>query len=249
MPCGNEALQKVFVSPAGFCFIREAKMEGWIKWYRQSIDNKIWRSDRTAWQIFEYFLAIADYKTGRVNRAYSTISEFLGIPKSTLHKAIKRLKKAKMVNDLVNDKYTIFEIVNWQKYQNGERDGERKVNAKGTQSEHIQEVKNIRSKENTTSKEVLAKPIGELQDLINFSKEKNFPLQGTIKMNRYNASNLLKKFGLEKSKKLVLAAVNCRGKPYAPVINDFIQLYRKCGDLVNYYVKKKNERNKKTIIG
>lgn len=152
-------------------------MEGWIKWYRQSIDNEIWRNDRTAWQVFEYFLAIADYKTGQVNRAYSTISEFLGIPKSTLHKAIKRLKKAKMVNDLVNDKYTIFTIENWHKYQNGEQVGERKVNAKGTQSEHIQEVKNKELKNNTTIQNELLKflktqpkilnPEGYLKWLIN----------------------------------------------------------------------------------
>lgn len=92
----------------------------------------------------------------------------------------------------------------------------------------------------TISKDIGGKPQSELQDLIDFSKDKNFPIQGTIKMNRYNASNLLKKFGLEKSKKLVLAAVDCRGKPYAPQVNDFIQLYRKCGDLVNFYTKEKN---------
>ena len=69
-------------------------------------------------------------------------------------------------------------------------------------------------------------------------------------MNRYSASNFIKKFGLEKSKRSVDYAVAVRGQPYAPQVNDFTQLYRKIGDLINFYEKGKNERaNKKPIIG
>lgn len=109
------------------------------------------------------------------------------------------------------------------------------------------------SKETITKETLLrngGKPQSELQNLIDFSKGLGFPLQGTQQLNRFNASNLLKKFGLEKSKTLVSAAVSTRGRPFAPQINDFIQLYRKCGDLVNYYEKEKNERkSNRKIIG
>lgn len=77
----------------------------------------------------------------------------------------------------------------------------------------------------------------ELNKLIEFGKQNTFPLQGTLRMNRNCASNLLKKFGLEKSKWLVVAAVECRGKPYSPSISDFNQLYKKTGDLITYYAK------------
>lgn len=116
---------------------------GWIKVWRKTLENDIWRYDRTAWFVFEYILLRTDKETGAMKSAYSTMSEFLGVPKGTLHKAILRLKKAKMVNDVVNAKYTTFYICKWKEYQgDGERLGERKVNAKETQSEHIQEYKN-----------------------------------------------------------------------------------------------------------
>lgn len=108
-----------------------------------------------------------------------------------------------------------------------------------TKTKHTKDSKNIITK-NTTTNVVEGKPSSELQELIDYAKTLNFPLQGTIKLNRYNASNFLKKHGLEKSKKSVEYAVAIRGKPYAPQINDFMQLYRKIGDLINYYERSKN---------
>jgi phage replication O-like protein O len=90
---------------------------------------------------------------------------------------------------------------------------------------------------------VCGKPQSELQELIDYSKTLNFPLQGSQKLNRFNASNFLKKYGLEKAKKSVEYAVAIRGTPYAPQINDFIQLYRKIGDLIGYFQKQKGQKN------
>jgi hypothetical protein len=106
--------------------------EGYFKMFRCFIDNEIWKDDQTAWHIFEYFLGRCDYKTGKWTIDYGTMSEFLKIPKATLHDAIKRLKNAKMVNASPNAKNTTFEIVNWKKYQMTERLTERKPNANRT---------------------------------------------------------------------------------------------------------------------
>lgn len=103
------------------------------------------------------------------------------------------------------------------------------------------ESKDIITKETTTNV-VEGKPSNELQELVDYAKTLNFPLQGSQRLNRYNASNFLKKHGLDKSKKSVEYAVAIRGKPYAPQINDFIQLYRKIGDLINYYERNKNDK-------
>ena len=100
----------------------------------------------------------------------------------------------------------------------------------------------IQKKEDIT-KVIVAKPQygnPELNELVEYADQLRFVLQGTKKLNRFNASNLLKKFGLEKSKRLIEAAVNCRGKPYSPTISDFTQLYRKVGDLITYYKKGQN---------
>ena len=101
------------------------------------------------------------------------------------------------------------------------------------------------------SKDISGKPQDkrnpDLQSLIDFSDSIGFAIQGTLKDNRFFAYNLLRKFGLEKSKRAVEYAVNARGKPYAPTINDFPSLYRKIGDLINFFEKEKHERNKNVI--
>ncbi len=62
-------------------------------------------------------------------------------------------------------------------------------------------VDTITSKETIQKKDTkvsVAKPRNkDLDNLIEFSKENNFPLQGTVRGNRYSAYNLLKNFGLE----------------------------------------------------
>lgn len=110
----------------------------WVRLWRKTIDNPIWKGDRTAWKIFEYFLLRADYKTGKWTIDYRTMSEFLNIPRSTLHKSIRKLKKHKMVDDMVNEHNTTFSILNWEEYQGeGERDGGQEVDKKWTESGHI----------------------------------------------------------------------------------------------------------------
>lgn len=77
----------------------------------------------------------------------------------------------------------------------------------------------------------------ELNELVGYADQLHFVLQGNLVENRRSAYNCLKKYGLEASQRLVLAAVNARGKPYSPTINDFTALYRKAGDLATYYAK------------
>lgn len=110
--------------------------DGWIKLHRRILDNEVFRFDPTAWRIFEYLMLRADVKTGTVKTAYGAMAEYLDISKATLHKAVRRLKTAKMVDDLVNGRFTTFSICNWHKYQgDGERHGRRPVNARETPGE------------------------------------------------------------------------------------------------------------------
>jgi phage replication O-like protein O len=123
----------------------------------------------------------------------------------------------------------------------------------------LSEVRDTKDSKDTIQKTVntnvlVAKPQDkrnlELQELIDYADNLGFILQGTKQINRFSAYNLWKKFGLDKSKRLVMAAINARGKPYAPTINDFVQLYRKVGDLITYYQKLEVENDKhKSIIG
>lgn len=71
----------------------------------------------------------------------------------------------------------------------------------------------------------------EINELLKYADNQKFILQGTQKGNRFSASNMIKKFGLDDSKKFVDLAIKCRGKQFFPVISDFTALYRKAGDL------------------
>lgn len=81
----------------------------------------------------------------------------------------------------------------------------------------------------------------ELNDLIKFASELQFPGQGSARGNRHSASNVLKRFGLDKSKRLVRAAVECQADRFAPTINDFTQLYQRAADLATYYKRRKEK--------
>ena len=120
-----------------------------------------------------------------------------------------------------------------------------KVTTKSQQSNTLNRIKNknIYINKDKSLLIVTKKSQGNeaLNDLISFAKSFNFPYQGTVKSNRFSASNLLKKFGLESSKKLVRGAIGCYGVEFAPSISDFTQLYRKVGDLVAYYKKQNNQ--------
>jgi hypothetical protein len=163
------------------------------------------------------------------------------------NKFLFKLKSEQQIELKTDGGYTHIKILNYPKYQDkSEQQSEHEVNTEETQSEH--EVKLLKNDKNERMKEDNAKALvpsarnEELDNLIEFSETKMFPLQGTIKGNRFSAFNLLKKFGLDKSKWLVAASVDCRGKPFSPTISDFTSLYRKAGDLVTFY-KKNGDQN------
>lgn len=163
-------------------------MNGWVKWHRKIIENEIWLYDWTAWHIFEYLWGVADYKTGTVKRAYSTMSEYLKIPKSTLSRAISRLEKAKMVNTSRNPNYTLYTICNWHKYQEDTQHFTQQArNLDATKAEHIQElrIKELRKESITPTKKEL---------ITDEEKSKLIELLVSKKMDREFATSEIEKF-------------------------------------------------------
>ena len=170
-----------------------------------------------------------------------------------VNKFLKYLKSESRIETKPTNKFTLIKILNYDKFNPlNETKSESKVKANENQSESKVKLHNKDNKDNKDNKEnntkvLVAKPQygnEELNKLIEFGKQNIFPLQGTIQLNRNCASNLLKKFGLEKSKWLVKAAVECRGKPYSPTVSDFNQLYKKTGDLITYYAKNNTKKGR-----
>jgi len=121
--------------------------QGWVKLHRKVLNNEIFRHDHTAWRVFEYFLLVADHKTGRRDYGRFQVARELDMNPSTLYKAIKRLEKAKMVTQESNNRYTVLSIVNWGQYQSSDNTiGNNKVTTKEQQSNTKQELR-IKNKE------------------------------------------------------------------------------------------------------
>ena len=203
-------------------------------------------SEKIIYACLAYF---ANSSSQKCYPSIPTLSEFSGLHEDTVRKSIKELEKYKFISVKreygKNNIYSLLKLTYSnlskklpprKKHTTPKRRGHNPPEIKGSNNNNINN--------NNIITKVIKRSFGnpELNELLEYSKGIGFPLQGTVKMNRFTASNLLKKFGLDNSKRFVAAAVNCRGKPFSPTINDFIQLYRKVGDLVIYYQKGKNDK-------
>lgn len=90
----------------------------------------------------------------------------------------------------------------------------------------------------------------DINKIISFSEKLSFGLQGSAKTNRYYAYNLLRKkhgdktLGVEGVIGLIKLAVQCRGVPYKPQVNDFKTLFNKWQDLITAFQSEKDKQNK-----
>lgn len=195
----------------------------WIKLHKQVLDNPTWRNDRTAWHIFETLLLLAN-QNGEWSGGMHTLAELSGEKRSTIYKAIKRLKKAKMVNTLVNSSYTTYNILNYGKYQTH---GKQLGNTSGNTIIRI-ENKNI-----NTNTSVLVFGDAKINDMFTYWKETTgYEIQSRQQANRRAAYNLLRKHGEDGVKRLIRGVALAQQDKYAPRIANFEQLQSKQDDLL-----------------
>lgn len=112
--------------------------------------------------------------------------------------------------------------------------------SKGKQSK-IKSSKTDGEKEN-----LLDKRHPELQEIMDYAKQKGFSMQGSQQQNRRYAYNLMRKkdfegnkLGVDRVKQLIDIAIAVRGEKYAPQVSDFIALFKKWQDLLAFVEKKK----------
>ena len=98
--------------------------------------------------------------------------------------------------------------------------------------------------DNTSNTDVLpaerrGKP--ELNELFDFwAQECGYDIETQIKANRFAASNLLKKHGMEKMKQLIRGVALAQNDQFAPRISDFRALQAKFNDLIVWGKKRQN---------
>lgn len=218
---------------------------GWVKFHRKLLDNDLLMHDQSAYVLFTRLLLVVDSKTGTYKTGRYMLAELTGLKPSTVYKTLKRLEKESMIALSSNNKMTAINILNWRQYQS---DGNNKVTTKEQQSNTKQEIIN----KNNSSIEELAKPktmsvdINEMFEY--WQAATGVEIASRAKANRFAASNLLKKHGSEKLKRLIDGVAMSRSDEYAPRIADFTQLQAKLSDLLVWGTKKGQKQAKGQVL-
>lgn len=121
-------------------------MDGWLKLWRQVADNEIFKYDRTAWHVFEILLIYS--KNGQWRGGRYQLAELCDLNPNTTKDAIKRLKKAEMVTTKSTNKFTIFTVPNWHRFQDRTPLGDtNKTPTKHQQNTTLIRIKEYKNKE------------------------------------------------------------------------------------------------------
>lgn len=100
---------------------------GWVKVHRKMLENDFLRSDVNAKVVFLTLLLTCD-RDGNGSFGREILGYKSGLKSITAYKAFLRLKKANMVTQSSNNKYTSFSICKWKEYQSvGNNNGNNEV--------------------------------------------------------------------------------------------------------------------------
>jgi hypothetical protein len=92
---------------------------GWIKLYRQMLDNHFLMNDDKAWNVFSKLLIMVNRK-GEIAAGRRQLAEIIRINDRTLYDVLVRLEKEGMLTIKSNPKYSVIHIVNFANYQGRE---------------------------------------------------------------------------------------------------------------------------------
>lgn len=215
-------------------------MGNWIKLYDSIIDNDVWRYDPFAWRIFEYLClkAYTGKPQGTVRTTRQQIGNALLRDSSSCWKAILRLEKAKMVTHVGTARYSTFTICNWYNYQGtqGQLQGQLKDSSRTAEGHSYIDIDIDKDIDITTNVVIGDKPDKrkpEIDELFGYwHAVTGVPISSKIQANRYAASNLLKKHGMDRAKQFIRGVSQARADPYAPRIADFCALQSKLNELL-----------------
>lgn len=125
-------------------------MEGWIKLYRSTLENPIVCKDSDHLAIWAYLLMKATHKgydvvfggkritlqPGQLITGRREISRTLSLHESKVQRVLTRFKNEHQIEQRANNQNRLVSIINWNKYQNAEQQGEHPSNNERTSSEH-----------------------------------------------------------------------------------------------------------------
>jgi uncharacterized phage protein (TIGR02220 family) len=164
-------------------------MEGWVKLYRQTLENPIVCKDAEYFSVWCYLLLNATHKSykvefkgevislapGQLITGRKKIAQQFNISESKVQRILKKLEIEQQIEQQTSTKKRLISVLNWDKYQSIEQQDEQQVNNKRTTSEQqVNTNKNVRTEE---CKEGKKKPLSDVpsdlvKDVIAYLNEK-----------------------------------------------------------------------------
>ncbi len=206
------------------------------------------KTDHRAYIVFSVILLMVDKNTGRWLTGRFMLGQLTGLKPITAYSSLKRLQnKWGVISINSNNKYSVISVLNWDKYQKLENGKNNKVTTKQQQSNNkvtLNKNKELRIKKDISTNVDISgtKQIVEILEM--FEKTVNPTINYGNKTNRKAAGDLIKKFGLERTKQFVKLAVDAQGKDFAPTITTPYQLYNKLAELRIFYERNKSKQAK-----
>ena len=161
-------------------------MQGYIKLYRQILDNPIVCKDGECFAIWCYLLLNAthtEYDTifkgkritlmpGQLITGRKSIAQKLKVDESKVQRFLKSLEIEQQIEQQKSNKNRLITIVNWNKYQESEQQNEQQVNNKRTTSE--QQVNTNNNVKNVNNDKNVKNIIKDIVEYLNLKTNSNY---------------------------------------------------------------------------
>lgn len=161
------------------------KKQGWVKFYRQSIDSTTWKNP-IIWAVWSWCLLKANHKKNKfpfngkdivvkkgefitgINKA---VRELPNISTQQYRTAIKYLKSTGRITSEATNQFTLISIVNWEEYQNDNKQTNKPItNKQQTDNKQITTNKNDKNVKKDKNDNSAGKPADNKNTNLNTSK-------------------------------------------------------------------------------
>lgn len=167
------------------------------------------------------------------------LAQLCGVSESLIERVLIYLESERQIEQQKTNKYRLITIVNWGTYQTSDN----KKTTKRQQKDTINNAKNEKNNHSDVPSEEIQAFI-ELFKTVNPSYEELF--RNTTQ--RKSATNLIKKFGIEKMSATLAQLPSIIIQPYAPKITTPYELERDLGKLIAFVGQNKNITKNKSDV-
>lgn len=224
---------------------------GWILLHRKLLDNPICKNPTWAF-LWIVLLLLASHKekddfiwNGKITKlkkgqfitGRKKLKELTNIPETTIERALTYLEKSgHQIGQQKTTKFRLITILNWDKYQKLDSKADNRRTTDGQQTDTINNDNN----DNNDNNILAAKPPDEVNQLIQFFKDKVNPhIQFNNKTERKACTDLINAYGLEKIKSaLVFLEEKRKTDKYLPQITTPYELWTKWAKIKQHLTTK-----------